>query len=53
MRKLCVATHDLRLLQFDKKRVVVDGKIIEAGSYEDLLGQRGYLYQIMTLNKSV
>ncbi|PUZ33445.1 amino acid ABC transporter ATP-binding/permease protein [Staphylococcus arlettae] len=51
---LVIATHDLRLLpQFDKIVVVVDGEIIEAGSYEDLLAQRGYLYQIMTLNKSV
>ena len=51
---LVIATHDLRLLpQFDKIVVVVDGEIIEVGSYEGLIAQRGYLYQIMTLNQSV
>lgn len=49
---LIVATHDLRLLpKFDKIVVMVDGKIIEQGDYQSLLSNKGYLYQMVTLNQ--
>ncbi|OEL03553.1 cysteine ABC transporter ATP-binding protein [Staphylococcus succinus] len=48
---LIVATHDLRLLpSFDKIVVMNEGKIVECGSYEMLLAQQGYLYQMTEMN---
>ncbi|MBO1214286.1 thiol reductant ABC exporter subunit CydC [Staphylococcus nepalensis] len=49
---LIVATHDLRLLpKFDKIAVMVDGEIIEYGDYQSLLANKGYLYQMVTINQ--
>ncbi|MCY1037359.1 thiol reductant ABC exporter subunit CydC [Staphylococcus nepalensis] len=49
---LIVATHDLRLLpKFDKIAVMVDGEIIEYGDYQSLLANKGYLYQMITINQ--
>ena len=48
---LVVATHDLRLLPyFDEIIVMVEGEIIERGSYDKLITQRGYLYDVLKLN---
>lgn len=48
---LVVATHDLRLLPyFDEIIVMVEGEIIERGSYDKLITQRGYLYEVFKLN---
>jgi ATP-binding cassette subfamily C protein CydC len=48
---LIVATHDLRLLPyFDEIIVMVEGEIIERGSYDKLITQRGYLYDVLKLN---
>lgn len=48
---LIVATHDLRLLpHFDEIIVMVEGEIIERGTYETLLAQQGYLYDVLKLN---
>ena len=48
---LVVATHDLRLLPyFDELIVMVEGEIIERGSYDKLITQRGYLYDVLKLN---
>ncbi|MBO1206552.1 thiol reductant ABC exporter subunit CydC [Staphylococcus nepalensis] len=49
---LIVATHDLRLLpKFDEIAVMVDGEIIEYGDYQSLLANKGYLYQMVTINQ--
>jgi ATP-binding cassette subfamily C protein CydC len=48
---LVVATHDLRLLPYsDEIIVMVEGEIIERGSYDKLITQRGYLYDVLKLN---
>lgn len=48
---LVVATHDLRLLPyFDEIIVMIEGEIIERGSYDKLITQRGYLYDVLKLN---
>lgn len=48
---LVVATHDLRLLPyFDEIIVMVEGEIIERGSYDKLITQRDYLYDVLKLN---
>ncbi|MCD8914092.1 thiol reductant ABC exporter subunit CydC [Staphylococcus simulans] len=48
---LIVATHDLELLQqFDRIAVMVEGRIIEIGTYPDLMQQQGALYEMVTLN---
>lgn len=48
---LVVATHDLRLLpHFDEIIVMVEGEIIERGSYDKLTSQQGYLYDVLKLN---
>jgi ATP-binding cassette subfamily C protein CydC len=48
---LVVATHDLRLLPyFDEIIVMVEGEVIERGSYDNLITQRGYLYDVLKLN---
>lgn len=48
---LVVATHDLRLLPyFEEIIVMVEGEIIERGSYDKLITQRGYLYDVLKLN---
>lgn len=48
---LIVATHDLRLLpHFDEIIVMVEGEIIERGTYTSLLAQQGYLYDVLKLN---
>ncbi|RIP35976.1 thiol reductant ABC exporter subunit CydC [Staphylococcus gallinarum] len=50
---LIVATHDLRLLpQFDKIIVMAEGNIVECGDYQTLIANRGYLYQMLQINKS-
>ncbi|MHD0398436.1 thiol reductant ABC exporter subunit CydC [Staphylococcus simulans] len=50
---LIVATHDLELLpQFDRIVVMIEGRIIESGTYESLLQQRGALYDMVSLNQS-
>ncbi|EHJ07071.1 thiol reductant ABC exporter subunit CydC [Staphylococcus simiae] len=48
---LIVATHDLNLLpMFDIIVVMIDGKIIEQGSYQDLLVQQGELWRMVQFN---
>ncbi|MBO1198861.1 thiol reductant ABC exporter subunit CydC [Staphylococcus simiae] len=48
---LIVATHDLNLLPiFDTIVVMLDGKIIEQGSYQDLLAQQGELWRMVQFN---
>ena len=48
---LIVATHDLELLpQFDRIAIMVEGRIIEIGTYSDLMQQQGALYEMVTLN---
>lgn len=48
---LVIATHDLRLLPyFDEIIVMIEGEIIERGSYDKLITQRGYLYDVLKLN---
>ncbi|MDW5472401.1 thiol reductant ABC exporter subunit CydC [Staphylococcus equorum] len=50
---LIVATHDLRLLPyFDKIVVMSEGEIVESGSYQSLITERGYLYQMVEMNVS-
>lgn len=49
---MIVSTHDLRLLpDFDRIIVMIDGEIKEQGSYETLIQNRGYLYQMEQLNQ--
>ena len=49
---MIVSTHDLRLLpDFDRIIVMIDGEIREQGSYETLIQNRGYLYQMEQLNQ--
>ena len=49
---LIVATHDLELLpQFDRIIVMIEGQIIESGTYDGLLQQHGALYDMVTLNR--
>ncbi|WP_412519485.1 thiol reductant ABC exporter subunit CydC [Staphylococcus simulans] len=49
---LIVATHDLALLpQFDRIVVMIEGRIIESGTYESLLQQQGALYDMVALNQ--
>lgn len=49
---MIVSTHDLRLLpDFDRIIVIIDGEIKEQGSYETLIQNRGYLYQMEQLNQ--
>lgn len=49
---MIVSTHDLRLLpDFDSIIVMIDGEIKEQGSYETLIQNRGYLYQMEQLNQ--
>lgn len=49
---MIVSTHDLRLLpDFDRIIVMIDGEIKEQGSYEMLIQNRGYLYQMEQLNQ--
>lgn len=50
---LIIATHDLRLLaDFDKIIVMSEGNIVECGDYRTLMENKGYLYQMMEINKS-
>ncbi|AYU56180.1 thiol reductant ABC exporter subunit CydC [Staphylococcus debuckii] len=49
---LIVATHDLELLpRFDRIAVMIEGVIVEAGTYQALMEQQGYLYEMVTLNE--
>lgn len=49
---LIVATHDLELLpQFNRIIVMIEGQIIESGTYDSLLQQHGALYDMVTLNR--
>lgn len=49
---MIVSTHDLRLLpDFDRIIVMIDGEIKEQGSYETLIQNKGYLYQMEQLNQ--
>ena len=49
---IIVSTHDLRLLpDFDRIIVMIDGEIKEQGTYETLIKNRGYLYQMEQLNQ--
>ncbi|COE30798.1 thiol reductant ABC exporter subunit CydC [Staphylococcus warneri] len=49
---MIVSTHDLRLLpDFDRIIVMIDGEIKEQCSYETLIQNRGYLYQMEQLNQ--
>lgn len=50
---LIVATHDLRLLpHFDKIIVMIEGHIVESGDYHTLIANKGYLYQMLQINRS-
>lgn len=45
---LIIATHQLELLeQFDKIFVIIDGEIIEEGSYEALISRDSYLSELI------
>ena len=49
---LIVATHDLELLpRFDRIAVMIEGTLVEAGTYQALMEQQGYLYEMVTLNE--
>lgn len=49
---LIVATHDLELLpHFDRIAVMIEGTLVEAGTYQALMEQQGYLYEMVTLNE--
>lgn len=49
---LIVATHDLELLpRFDRIAVMIEGELVEAGTYQTLMEQQGYLYDMVTLNE--
>ncbi|ANZ34035.1 thiol reductant ABC exporter subunit CydC [Staphylococcus carnosus] len=49
---LIVATHDLELLpKFDRIAVMIEGELVEIDNYQQLMQQKGYLYDMVTLNE--
>ena len=48
---LIVATHDLNLLsRFDTIIVMINGKIVEKGNYQQLLAEQGALWNMIQYN---